>query len=68
MVDAALTIKTFVQESLDAGDVIALISLDVQGAFDAALWLGVLREMKESKCPKNSITSQGAISLSALQQ
>jgi len=39
MVDAALTIKTFVQESLDAGDVIALISLDVQGAFDAAWWL-----------------------------
>ena len=35
-IDAALTIKTFVQESLDAGDVIAPISLDVQGAFDAA--------------------------------
>ena len=39
-VEAALTIKTFVQESLDAGDVIALISLDVQGAFDAAWWAG----------------------------
>ena len=50
-VDAALTIKTFVQESLDKGDVIALITLDVQGTFDAAWWPGVLRELKENKCP-----------------
>jgi len=34
-VDAAMAIKPFVQESLDAGEVTALISLDVQGAFDA---------------------------------
>ena len=52
-VDAALTIKTFVQECLYAGDVIVLISLDVQGAFDATWWPGVLREIKKSKCPKN---------------
>jgi hypothetical protein len=52
-IDAAMAIKTFVQESLNAGEVIALISLDVQGAFDAAWWPGVLRELKESKCPKN---------------
>jgi hypothetical protein len=48
-----MAIKTSVQESLDAGEVIALISLDVQGAFDAAWWPGVLREQKESKCPQN---------------
>jgi hypothetical protein len=53
MVDAAMAIKTFVQENLDAGEVIALISLNVQGAFDAAWWPGVLRELKKSKCPKN---------------
>ena len=35
-IDAALAIKTFVQESLDAGEGIAMVSLDVQGAFDAA--------------------------------
>jgi len=52
-VDAAMAIKAFVQESLDAGEVIALISLDVHGAFDAAWWPGVLRELRESKCPKN---------------
>jgi len=52
-VDAAVGIKDFVQKSLDAGEEIALISLDVQGAFDAAWWPGVLRELRESKCPKN---------------
>jgi hypothetical protein len=52
-VDAAMAIKTFVQESLDAGEVIALVSLDVQGAFDATWWPGVLRELKECQCPKN---------------
>jgi len=51
--DAALAIKIFVQESLDAGEVIAMVSLDVQGAFDAAWWPGILRELKEYKCPKN---------------
>jgi hypothetical protein len=48
-----MAIKTFVQESLDAGEVIALISLDVQGAFEAALWPGFLRDRKQSNCPKN---------------
>jgi len=40
-VDAALSIKYFVQKSLEAGDVVALLSLDVQGAFDAAWWPGI---------------------------
>ena len=35
-VDAAMAIKKFVQESLDAGEATALISLEVQGSFDAA--------------------------------
>jgi len=52
-VDTAMGIKAFVQESLDAGEVIPLISLDVQGAFDAAWWPGALRELRESRCPKN---------------
>jgi hypothetical protein len=52
-VDAALAIKDIVKESLDEGEVIALVSLDVQGAFDAAWWPGVLKEMKECKCPRN---------------
>jgi hypothetical protein len=30
-----------------------MVSLDVQGAFDAAWWPGILRELIEQKCPKN---------------
>ena len=48
-----MAIKTFVQEGLEAGEGIAMISLDVQGAFDAEWWLGILRELKEYKCLKN---------------
>jgi hypothetical protein len=32
---------------------IALVSLDVQGAFDAAWWPGILKELRECGCPKN---------------
>ena len=37
-IDAAMEIKEFVKESLAAGEIIVLISLDVKGAFDAAWW------------------------------
>jgi len=37
---AAMAIKDFVQQGMAAGEVIALISLDVQGAFDAASGVG----------------------------
>jgi len=39
-VDAGMAIKSFVQENLDAGEVVALVSLDIQRAFDAAWWPG----------------------------
>ncbi|XP_073984765.1 uncharacterized protein [Rhodnius prolixus] len=32
---------------------VLLISLDVQGAFDAAWWPAILKGLKERKCPKN---------------
>ena len=48
-----MEIKNFVQNSLAAGEVIAMVSLDVQGAFDAAWWPEILRELIEQKCPKN---------------
>jgi len=32
--NAAMVVKEFVQDNLAAGDVIALVSLDVQGAFE----------------------------------
>jgi len=51
-VDVAMAIKYFIKESLEAGKVIVLVSLDVQGAFYAAWWPGVLREMKVWKCSR----------------
>ena len=51
--DAAMAIKAFVQEGLAAGEVIALVSFDVQGAFDAAWWPGILKELRACGCPKN---------------
>jgi len=52
-IDAAMAIKDFAQKGLAAGEVIALISLDVQDAFDAAWWPAILNELRECKCPKN---------------
>ena len=45
--------KIFVEQGVASGEVIALVSLDVQGAFDAAWWPGILKELRECKCPKN---------------
>ena len=52
-IDAAMVVKEFVQNSLAAGDVIALVSLDVQGAFDAAWWPAILKEMRDCGSPNN---------------
>ncbi len=49
-IDAAMAIKNSVEQSLASG---ALVSLDVQGAFDAAWWPGILKELRDCKCPKN---------------
>ena len=41
------------EQGLARGEVIAIVSLDVEGAFDAAWWPGILKELRECKCPKN---------------
>ena len=48
-----MVVKEFVQDSLAEGDVIALVSLDVQGAFDAAWWPAILKEMRDCGSPRN---------------
>jgi len=48
-----MTIKDFVQQGLATGEVIALVSLGVQGALDAAWWPEILNELRECRCPKN---------------
>jgi hypothetical protein len=47
-----MVVKEFVQDSLAEGDVIALVSLDVQGTFDAAWWPAILKEMRDCGSPK----------------
>ena len=52
-IDAAMVIKDFVEDSLKEGKLVALVSLDVKGAFDAAWWPAILHTLKEFKCPRN---------------
>ena len=47
-----IAIKDFVQKKPKAGDVVALVSLEVQGAFDATWWPGILRELRKCNCPQ----------------
>jgi hypothetical protein len=51
--DAAMEIKNYVMEGLAGGEVIALISLNVKGAFDAAFWPSILNGLRACGCPKN---------------
>jgi len=46
-------VKDFVEEGLAAGEVIMLVSLYLQGAFDAPWWPSILNGLKVSDCPKN---------------
>jgi hypothetical protein len=52
-INAAMAVKEFVEEGLVAGELIALVSLDVKGAFDAAWWPSILNGLKACGCPKN---------------
>jgi hypothetical protein len=54
-VDAAMEVKKSVKEGLAAGGVIALINLDVKGAFDAAFWPIILNGLRACSCPKKPI-------------
>jgi hypothetical protein len=52
-VDAVMALKDYVQDSLNEGQYVALISLDVKGAFDAAWWPSILTTLKTLTCPRN---------------
>jgi len=41
------------EESLRLKQHTVLVSLDFEGAFDAACWLSILKQLRELKCPKN---------------
>ena len=46
-IDPATAIKEFVQQGLIMGEVIVLVSLDVQGAFVSAWCTGILNELRK---------------------
>jgi hypothetical protein len=52
-VDAVMDLKDYVQRSMEEGQYIALISIDVKGAFDAAWWPGILFSLRALKFPRN---------------
>ena len=52
-VDAVMALKDYVQSSIDDGQNVAVISLDVKGAFDAAWWPGILAFLRQLRCPGN---------------
>ena len=46
-------LKKFIEESLRLKQCTVIVSLDVKGAFDAAWWPSILKQLRELKCPKN---------------
>ena len=52
-IDAAVVVEDFVDEALTKGQIVALASLDVKGAFDAAWWPAILKVMKDFHCHRN---------------
>jgi len=52
-VDAALAVKEIIEENLKQKNCTSVVSLDVQGAFDAPWCPSILRNLKELKCPRN---------------
>jgi hypothetical protein len=52
-IDAIMAIKEFVGEGFRKGKVTAIVSLDVEAAFNSAWWPSTLKSLKESGCPQN---------------
>jgi hypothetical protein len=48
-----MEVKNFIGESLRLKQSAVIVSLDVKGAFDAAWWPSILKQLRELKCPKN---------------
>jgi hypothetical protein len=46
-------VKNFIERNLRRKKCTVIVSLDVNGAFDTACWLNILKKLRELKCPKN---------------
>jgi len=52
-IDAIMAFKNFVQEGFSKGEITAIVSLDVEGAFNTAWAPSVLKHLQESGCLRN---------------
>jgi hypothetical protein len=48
-----MAIMDFIDEALTKWQIVALVSLDVRGVFDAAWWLSILKILKDFHCLRN---------------
>jgi hypothetical protein len=48
-----MDLKYYAQRSMEEGQYVVLINLDVKGAFDSARWPGILFSLRTLKCPRN---------------
>ena len=51
--NAAIALKDFIDEAITKGQIVALVNLDLKGAFDAAWWPTILKFLEEFHCPRN---------------
>ena len=52
-IDAVMALKEYVKDCLNVGEIVVVTSLDVKGAFDAAWWPSIMKNLRDFKCPKN---------------
>jgi len=48
-----MALKDYVEEGFSSGEVIVLVSLDVECAFNSAWWPSILKSLKYMDCPRN---------------
>jgi hypothetical protein len=51
--DAAKAVKGMIEEGLNVGEVIVIVSLDVEFTLNAAWWTSILKSLKDCGCPQN---------------
>jgi hypothetical protein len=55
-----MEVKHFIEESLILKQCTVTVSHNVKGAFDAAWWSSILKQLRELKCPKNLYNLSGS--------
>jgi len=51
-IDAVLALQEY-EDGFRTGEVIILVSLDVEAAFNVAWWPAILKSLNDSRCPRN---------------